>query len=52
MGERKKGSIGLFTIRGPEKQITWVRLKSNSTLVFSTKKNGKQLLIYCKTNNY
>ncbi|MFI8687650.1 hypothetical protein [Rossellomorea sp. NPDC077527] len=52
MGEREKGRVGLLTIRGAEKQVTWVHLKSNSNLVLSTQQNGKQLLIYYKKNHY
>ncbi|MBW3110326.1 hypothetical protein KYJ26_00520 [Bacillus sp. MCCB 382] len=52
MGERKKGRIGLLTIRGEKKQVTWVRFKSNSSLVLSTKYSGNHLLIYYKRDNY
>jgi hypothetical protein len=55
MGDQNKGKkirvIG-NTKPGLEGKVKWIPLRSESNLVFSTKNNGKHLVIYYSQNSF
>ncbi|MFC7786731.1 MULTISPECIES: hypothetical protein [unclassified Rossellomorea] len=57
MGDSNKGrKIHATYIEGKTPSLTgkvkWIRLKAESNLVFSTKHNGKQRVIYYSQNSF
>ncbi|MGG3914011.1 hypothetical protein [Rossellomorea vietnamensis] len=46
MGEQQKGRMANFSTSGEKKVITWIQMKPESNLVFSTKHQGKRRVIY------
>lgn len=46
MGERQKGRVDSLSTRGEKKVITWIQMKPESNLIFSTKHHGKKRVIY------
>ncbi len=46
MGEQGKGSKGSVSSRKATTKIKWIRLNSNSNLVFSTSDSRKERVIY------
>ncbi|WGG45472.1 hypothetical protein [Rossellomorea sp. DA94] len=46
MGEQPKGRVASLSTRGEKKVITWIQMKPESNLIFSTKHHGKQRIIY------
>ncbi|MCA0151560.1 hypothetical protein [Rossellomorea vietnamensis] len=54
MGEQPKGRVASLSTKDEKKVITWIQMKPESNLIFSTKHHGKQRVIYythkCITN--
>lgn len=46
MGERGNGRLANVSNPEEKKEIIWIRLKTDSNLVFSTNHYGKQRVIY------
>jgi hypothetical protein len=46
VGERPTGRVTSLSMKDEKKVITWIQLKPESNLVFSTKHHGKQRVIY------
>jgi hypothetical protein len=46
MGEQPKGRVASLSTRDEKKVITWIQMKPESNLIFSTKHHGKQRVIY------
>jgi hypothetical protein len=46
MGEQQKGRVASLSTRGEKKVITWIQMKPESNLIFSTKHHGKRRVIY------
>ncbi|PFG04385.1 hypothetical protein [Bacillus sp. es.034] len=46
MGEQQKGRVDSLSTRGEKKVITWIQMKPESNLIFSTKHHGKKRVIY------
>ncbi|UTE77520.1 hypothetical protein [Rossellomorea sp. KS-H15a] len=51
MGEQPRGRVANLSTRGEKRVITWIQMKPESNLIFSTKHLGKQRVIYYTHNS-